>query len=371
MSFELHQFSDEMEAVAELELSIVEHAQLTAAIDALAKLHARARAKKGGRALKARGLLLMGNAGAGKSTVLELYEELNPQISTPDGTRKPVLVVEVPATPTKRALVAAILGRMGYAASKDLNSFDLIEDITRKAQLLGVEMIILDEAHHILHAKDKQDISEFLKSLLNRAGAGIVFAGLPDLQVLQTSSQFDRRLQPDVTLRAYDWTNMAERVEFLGLLHKLEAEYLRLPEPSGLADQAFARRLYTATRGEIGLVTKYISQALLLAKRRQLPRISLELLAEVDAAWHPALMASHEIAFDADLDLDSDFDLELLVVDAGKVVIDKRKNPFVCSSERLSQLWQARLERPEKFVSSSKRNGKRARGTGPDEPRAF
>lgn len=371
MTFAVHQFTDEIEAVAELELTIVAHAQLTAVMEAFANLQARARVTKNGRRLKARGLLLMGKAGSGKSTVIELCQQGNQERQTQDGVVKPVLVVEVPATPTKRALVAAILGAMGYAASKDVNSYDIIEEIATKATLLGVEMVILDEAHHILDAKDSQDISEFLKSLLNKAGCGIVFAGLPDLRALRTSSQFDRRLEPDINLRAYDWTSKPERLEFLVLLDKLETDCIQLPERSDFADQNFARRLYVATRGEIGLVTKYLSRALLLAKRRKLPRISLELLAEVDAAWHPVAPIADEVGFDEDLDLEGDPDLEALVVDARKVVVDKKHNPFVCSSARLSSIWKDRVRRPDRYVSANQRTGRRARGTGPDAPKAF
>ena len=371
MTYALYNFSDEMDAVAELELAIIVHAQLTAALEAFAKLQARARARTEGRRLKARGLLLMGTSGSGKSTAVELCKQLNPDVETPDGLIKPVLIVEVPATPTKRALVAAILGSMGYVAGRDVNSYDIIEEVAAKASLLGVEMIILDEAHHILDSKDSQDISEFLKSLLNKAGCGMVFAGLPELRELRTSSQFDRRLEPDITLCAYDWTAKAERLEFLVLLDKLETEFIRLPQPSNFADQDFARRLYTATKGEIGLVTKYLSQALLLAKARALQHIDLRLLAEVDAAWHPARSAALEVAFDQNIDLDDDPDLATLVVDARKVEIDKEQNPFACDPKRLSQIWQDRVRQPDRYVMANKRTGIRARGTGPDAPKAF
>lgn len=371
MTFTSHNFADEMDAVAELELTIIAHAQLTSALEAFAKLQARARARTEGRRLKARGLLLMGKAGSGKSTVIEFCKELNPDVATPDGLIKPVLVVEVPATPTKRALVTAILGAMGYVANKDFNSYGIIDEIAAKAALLGVEMIILDEAHHILDAKDSQDISEFLKSLLNKAGCAMVFAGLPDLRVLRTSSQFDRRLEPDITLRAYDWTDRAERLEFLVLLNKLETDSIRLTEPSNFADQDFARRLYTATKGEIGLVSKYLSQALLLAKRRGLSRIDLPLLAEVDAAWHPTPTVAGELSFEQDLDVNDVPDLEALVVDARKVTIDKEQNPFVCAPSKLSEIWRERVRLPERFVAPERRTGRRARGTGPDAPKAF
>lgn len=364
-----YSFSDEVGAIAELELAIVDHAQLAVALDAISKLQERSRVLQDGRRLKARGLLLLGNAGAGKSTIIELCAAKNPDEFTESGIVKRVLVVEVPARPTKRALVAAILNGMGYAASNRINAYDIIEDIALKATLLGIELIILDEAHHILESRDVHDVSEFLKSLLNKAGCGMVFAGLPILRELRSSPQFDRRLEPDINLRAYDWTSKAERLEFLTLLDKLEQECIRLPQPSNFADQDFARRLYLATRGEIGLVAKYLSKALQLAKKRGLERIDLHLLAEIDAAWHPSLTVANELSFDEDLSLEDDPDLESLIVDPEAVVIDHERNPFVCPATSLKKLWAERSMHLEH--SSGQRTGRRAPGLGPGQPKAF
>ena len=52
MSLQVHQFEDETQAVAELELTTIEHAQLMAALEALSALQARARARKDNRRLE-------------------------------------------------------------------------------------------------------------------------------------------------------------------------------------------------------------------------------------------------------------------------------------------------------------------------------
>ena len=241
--------ADEIVARSPLEFALIRHAQFESAVEAVFRLLARSRHETDGRRLKPRGLLLLGAAGAGKTTVVEYVEETHQAVRGPEGMTIPVLIVEVPAKPTKRALVSAILGKMGYNSPRSVNSFDIIAEIVRKADLLGVQLIILDEAHHILHSRDEQDVSEFLKSLLNQAGPSIVFAGLPELTSLRLSPQFERRLEPDILLRPYDWTSRSERSEFLALLHRIETSHLRLEKPSGLADQDVARRLYAATRG--------------------------------------------------------------------------------------------------------------------------
>lgn len=372
MSVQSAALNEAMDAVAELELTIVPHAQITEALEALAALQARSTAKaKKGRTLKARGLLITGHAGAGKTTVIEYWKEIHPDIETDEGVIKPVLYVKVPETPTKRAIVAAILGAMGYNAPKDINSFDIIEEIRKKVELLGVLLIILDEAHHVLESKDPVDVSEFLKSLLNAIEVGIVLSGAPSLNELKTSAQFSRRLMPDVRLRPYNWCNTVERLEYLTFLGSIEKQCIDLPEPSNLKDEDIARRLYVASRGEIGLVTKYVSQALQWATTRNLPRIDLALLAEVDAAWSPVSNATDDIAFDDDISIADDADIDDLLAIARAPKIDRATNPFACKRNALAGILAERMAAPEKFARSNQRTGRRGLGKGRDEPKAF
>lgn len=371
MSVNAQHFLLDAEAAAELELAIIEHPQLTRAVEALGALQARSLVSKANRRMKARGLMITGAAGAGKSTIIEYWQSQNPPIETDYGIVKPVVVVEVPEYTTRRALVNAIIEALGYSAER-MTAEDIISSIATKVKLLGVELIILDETHHILQGREISAVSEFLKSLLNRIGAGMVFVGLPGInEIARSSTQFDRRLMPDVVLAPYDLTNVAERVEFLILLSRLEAQ-LGLPEPSGLHDQDVARRIYTAARGEIGLVTKYLSHALFVARRSGLRKIDLELLARVDAVWHPTLKVSNIIGFNDDLELDNQISLEDLANNSRQPHLDEDMNPFVCDRSRLLKILQARREHPDEYISPSRRTvGRRARATGKAEPKAF
>lgn len=360
-----------VQTVANLELTIIAHPQLERAADALAALQARSLVAKGDRRMKARALMMTGESGAGKSTVIEYWQSLNPEVKTPDGIVKPVVVVEVPEFTTKRALVNSIFEALGYSAEK-MTAEDIISSIAKKVKLLGVELIILDEANHILQGRELNAVSEFLKSLLNRIGAGMVFAGLPGINAIaQSSTQFDRRLAPDVVLTPYDMTNLPERLEFLILMAALEAQ-LGLPEPSYLDDQNVARRIYTAARGEIGLVMKYLSQALFIANQEGLQRIDLDLLARVDAAWHPSVKVSNDIGFLEDIPLEDEENLEELASRARQPHFDEDSNPFICSPEKLLPILKRRRDRPSEYIAPNTRmTGKRARGTGRPEPKAF
>ncbi len=371
MTLGAQHFLPDVEAAAELELAIIEHPQLTRAVEALGALQARSLVSRGDRRMKARGMMITGAAGAGKSTIVEYWQSQNPPTETKFGVVKPVVVVEVPEYTTRRALVNAIFEALGYSAEK-MTAEDIISSIANKVKLLGVELIILDETHHILQGREISAVSEFLKSLLNRIGAGMVFVGLPGInEIARSSTQFDRRLMPDVVLAPYDLTNVPERVEFLILLSRLEAQ-LGLPEPSGLHDQDVARRIYAAARGEIGLVTKYLSHALFVARRTGLRKIDLNLLARVDAVWHPTLKVSNVIGFNDDLDLDNQVSLEDLAANARQPHLDEDTNPFICDKSKLLKILQMRREHPEAYISPSKRTtGRRAPGTGRPEPKAF
>ncbi|MBP2232607.1 copper(I)-binding protein [Azospirillum agricola] len=55
---------------------------------------------------------------------------------------------------------------------------------------------------------------------------------------------------------------------------------------SGLAKHDFARRFYVATGGEIGILSKYLSEALSRVRADSLRSIGMELMAEVHDGWH-------------------------------------------------------------------------------------
>lgn len=269
--------------LANLELSIISHPSHANALTELERLLARGRSVAQGRRLKAKACLVYGPAGAGKTTLIEDFAARHPDISTPDGDVRRVIIVEMPEATTKKALVKAVLEEMGYSPGSNQSAASIVKDVADKVHRLGIEMIIIDEGHHIISGKAIPAVSEFLKSLLNRVKCQIVVAGLPDLRVMHEFAQFDRRLMPDIALEAYDWTCQAGRLEFLTLLSSFE-DLLDLPERSGLARQDLAMRLYVATGGSIGIIAKYLSRGLELAIEHGLKKIDTALLAEIYAS---------------------------------------------------------------------------------------
>lgn len=362
------------ERLTALELGILSHPAHEAALDALEECVRRARMRRDGRRLKAKLRLIYGDAGTGKTTLLEAFLDRYPDEVTPDGDIRRVIPVEMPEQTTKRALVSAVLSALGYAAGARDSANDIIDDIVDKVQRLGVEMILIDEGHHVLTGKSVEAISEFLKSLLNRVGCIIAIAGLPELQELHNFEQLDRRLMPDVRLTPYSWRTIAGRLMFLALLGKFE-QALGLPEASDLADEDFAMRIYTATNGVVGIVAKYLSRALELAEDRGLARIDKALMAEIYAAWHPAPQPAEEIGFTTELVVPDGETPDTLLAKLLAVPIDEDTNPFLCSAEACEKMWEAaKTKRDEAVKSKQRRLGtgrRKTRASGPAAIKAF
>lgn len=360
--------------LTQLELTILSHPTHDAALAALEECLARARMRAGGTRLKAKARLLYGVSGAGKTTLLEAFLERHQDVETEDGDIRRVIPVEMPEQTTKRALVAAVLAAMGYKANIHDNANDIIDEIVDKVQRLGVEMILIDEGHHVVAGSSLEAISEFLKSLLNRVRCQIVISGLPELRELNDYAQFDRRLMPDVVLEPYDWGTVEGRLQWLALLGRFE-KLLDLPEKSRLIEEDFAMAMYVATGGVVGIVSKYLSRALELASARGLRRVDKALMAEIYAAWHPVDRTPSRIDFTAKLVIPDGETNDTLLARLAMVPIDPETNPFVASVEQCEAIWEKRHKQGDEAVKAKHRvlgrGRRRTRASGPPPVKAF
>lgn len=328
------------DALVTFETQTVPHQSLLDGKKEIAKLQARYR-PKGQRRLKARCLIIAGPSGAGKSTILESYAEEFPHIKDgPDGDIRPVVLVEAPKRPTQRAFVAAIMRGLGSTARETWNTDEIIGRIAWLCDELKVQLILIDEAHHLcehVSQDGEEDVSEFLKSLLNRIRTQIVLAGLPSLLHLRDYHQLRRRMQPPVILRPYAWSTVEGRARFMAMLGLFEAQ-MALPEPSLLFEHETAKRVYCATGGYPGLVSKDLSEALSLAEGEELRRIDLALLGRVWTRFDPA---STPLVSD---------DPDARPVKEATLPKATKKNPYLARGADFLDLWK-RMARDHETMS--------------------
>ncbi|MEE8627068.1 MULTISPECIES: TniB family NTP-binding protein [Methylobacterium] len=337
------------DVVVDFETRTVPHQALLDGKAEIANLQARYRPERR-RRLKARALVIAGPSGAGKSTILESYAEDHPHLTDgPDGDVRRVILVEAPKRPTQRSFVAAIMRALGSKARDTWNTDEIIAKIGWLCDELKVELILIDEAHHLcehISQDNEEDVSEFLKSLLNRLGTQIVLAGLPSLLHLRDYPQLRRRMQPPVVLHPYSWSSIEGRAAFMAMLGLFEAQ-LGLPEPSFLFEHETAKRLYCATGGYPGLVSKTLSEALSVALERKARRIDLTLLGQVWERFEPA--GAPQLSVDPDA----------RPVPARELARGTARNPYLAGKDAFLKLW-VRMAR-EHATMSERANRRRPR----------
>lgn len=236
-----------------------------------------------------------GLPGAGKTTLVEYYEQLFPRIYHDDKIEVPVLCGRVPNRATDKSLVTELLNKMGDPAAAKGSTYNQTTRLRNLAGACGVKLIILDEFQHFVDKdswKILKTVSDWLKNLIDEAGVPIVVTGMPYAsQILDAmgNEQLQRRFSVRASLDPFGWSAVEEKKEFRSFLKAVD-DRLPLRECSFLSDPTTAFRFYCATNGRVGKVMKVIRRATELALAEGSERLTLDVLAD---AYDDRLRADH------------------------------------------------------------------------------
>jgi hypothetical protein len=208
-------------------------------------------------------LLILGQTGTGKSTLMETFYEEHPAVRLGDGLHMPILRVKVPSQPTVKSFVTELL----IACHDPFYDKGTASDKTKRLKVLmrgmRTRMIHVDEANHFI---DKGRLSlayavaDWFKVLIDDTKVSVIACGIPIAAgILEQNDQLKRRFLAPILMPRFNWLDETLRDEFIAVLesfHGSLAVQFDLPE---LHSPQMAFRCYVATRGLVGLLTKLLS----------------------------------------------------------------------------------------------------------------
>jgi hypothetical protein len=217
-------------------------------------------------------MALEGDAGAGKSTLVQDFASSFPRAETEDGTEIPVLYVETPAPVTVKRMASYLLEVMGDPAydsgtltSMDVRLVGLIADCK-------VQLIILDDFHHLIDQETKRvlaKVSDWLKVLIKETKVTFLVVGKKGSieTILLTNSQLSRLFAIRRTLDPFNWDpdSPEDQEEFDTFIRYLEKA--RLPIDEKLPRNEVLCRIYYATRGVVANIINLFNLSTAFAEK--------------------------------------------------------------------------------------------------------
>ncbi|WP_299047754.1 TniB family NTP-binding protein [uncultured Tateyamaria sp.] len=219
-----------------------------------------------GRSSKARGIVLIGNSGSGKSTAMTHLFNRHGDLERlePNKTKAEVISLAVPSPATLKHVGMSCLNAIGYPIRRDRTSgiiWELLQNHLRERETLFLHLDEAQDLHINRNEREVQSVVNTLKSLMQNPSwpTGLILSGMPALKdLLHLDPQLSRRFVP-IHLAPISFTTHGN------MLMEIIANYLdaaKLPMADGTYNSEFTKRLIHAGAGELGLVIEIIIAAI-------------------------------------------------------------------------------------------------------------
>ncbi len=223
------------------------------------------------------GATIIADAGNGKSSILNMFQQLHPPHRRSDGTVCVRIVTIEPPRGAKVLDLYRLVLRQLAAAGNIKDELRLQEQIKDLFESLGVLMLVVDEFHNTLNAngKPRGDLLDALKWFNNDLKVPIVVAGVDLVRDALKKDGYDQMITRSEPIELPLWDN---NNAFLELLDALEAS-LPLWKPSKLADDQRAVSLILQRGSKrIGGMWEFLSRCAKVAIDSGKEQITSEIL---------------------------------------------------------------------------------------------
>lgn len=198
-----------------------------------------------------KGAAILGDTGAGKSTLFKTYESRYPKLTKVKTVNNlkieydtvPVLRVELDSNSKPQNVASKLLQKLGdpfYDKGTEKQLTARVKEHIRDAE---VELLIIDELQHLIDTDTQRVIrkaADWLKQLLNDLNLPIIFGGIIEeaKRIFASNKQLDERFPYKPAFYGFKYHTEEQKKEFRGFLNASIINYL------WLIDRIFMTHIY-------------------------------------------------------------------------------------------------------------------------------
>lgn len=221
-------------------------------------------------------LLIVGDAGMGKTAQLHRFQRQHPDVTdaAPSVLLRPIVIVNVPPEPTRITLTFALLEALNAPTAVRHRTVDHAGVIRRMLAGHRTRIVIFDEIQHICYsrARDRSVVLDTIKSISTESQVNVICAGTRAAErEFMADAQLERRFE---VTRFVPWAQNAAFRRFLEAYERVRP--LRLPSFLGRADMMSA--VLEETAGITHRIVQRLNAAAMVAVHERIERITCDLV---------------------------------------------------------------------------------------------
>jgi hypothetical protein len=249
-------------------------------------------------------IALIGESRTGKSRCVEAFMQELPSIRLDDGIQVPVMSLVVPSRPTVKSLAELglrSLGALDWHRGTENAKTSRLATLMRECRVM---VLVLDEFHHFYDKgshRVQHHVADWLKNLVGETKVVLLVSGLPTLQaVIDQNEQLAGRFASPILMPRFDWFDENHRSEWFAILSAFTEGLGSAFDLPAMDSDDMALRIYCATGGLMGYLTKTLRQAVWNAAGDGCKVITLRDLevAHQQAVWSTERLSAVQSPFD-------------------------------------------------------------------------
>lgn len=219
-----------------------------------------------GRQPEARGIVLVGNPGSGKSTALQRLFNSHSELETlrVDKVKADIVSFQIPSPGTLKSVGMSCLKGLGYPLRRDRTAaiiWELVQAHLHHRRVLFLHLDEMQDLHVNRSRSETQSVVNTLKSLMQNVEwpVGLILSGTPALkELVNLDPQLSRRLMP-IEFSSISSTTHADS---LASLIKQYANMAKLPLEPNVLKKDHIRRVIHSSANELGLAIEMVVAAI-------------------------------------------------------------------------------------------------------------